>query len=228
MSGDNRTVATDALYYVGTVLSEDVKRDAVHFAVEPIVLGERGLRPGDEVGRLADGTFGRAAEKPLGIIDPFIPKTGVLNKGDRVFLFIEPGTIRSLRHVWEHPEFPDVQAGIAPSVEQSREIMADWASRQPPIVSLGVLDPQAQRRKESREWIENYAKSFGSDYDGQTVTYDELIEGAREYVRYGTRLCLGGLFEGEWTSGDFWVHWEIVTGESAGADFGENFFSCSC
>jgi hypothetical protein len=228
MSGDKRTVATDALEYVGTILGPEVKRDAVHFAVEPVEAGEHGLRAGDRIGRLFDGTFGRAVptENYLGIVDPFL--RWEIAKGDRFFLFIEPGTIRSLRHVWEHPDF---DSGVAHPV--STPVAARIPSHVPlapltgPFVP-GQLDPEAQRRKESRQWIENYALGFGTDYNGASVSYDELIQGARDYVRYGNRLSLGGLFEGECTSEEFWHHWEVVTGERAGEDYGDNFFSCSC
>jgi hypothetical protein len=41
-----RSVATDALATLGTIIDDTQKRDAIHIAVEPVIAGER-LRPGD-------------------------------------------------------------------------------------------------------------------------------------------------------------------------------------
>ena len=46
--GDKRTVATDALLTLGTIIGPAEKRDAIHLAVEPVIAGEK-LRPGDHV-----------------------------------------------------------------------------------------------------------------------------------------------------------------------------------
>lgn len=39
---DKRSVATDALETLGTIIDDKQKRDAIHLAVEPVVAGERG------------------------------------------------------------------------------------------------------------------------------------------------------------------------------------------
>lgn len=98
MSGDNRSVSTDALGTLGTIITSG-GRDAIHLAVEPTVAKEM-LKPGWDVG--ADGT----TEKPwVGIVDPFLKK-GV-RPGEMFWLVLYPRTITSLRHVWSHPAFPD-------------------------------------------------------------------------------------------------------------------------
>lgn len=82
---------------VGKLLTGTEGRDAIHFALAPVVASEI-LRPGQEVGR--NGSI----EGPmLGIVDPFL-KQDVL-PGQRFWLFLFPGTITSLRHVWAHPAF---------------------------------------------------------------------------------------------------------------------------
>lgn len=53
MSADKRTVTTDALETLGSIIGPDEKRDAIHLAVEPAVAAER-LYPGQDVG-LLDG-----------------------------------------------------------------------------------------------------------------------------------------------------------------------------
>ena len=106
---DKRTVHTDALDILGRVITEDdqIGRDAIHLAVEPVVAGQT-LHAGMEVGRRADGTFGYSnITKTLGIVDPFI--RDVIQIGEKFLLVIYPRQITTLRHVWEHPEFgPDV------------------------------------------------------------------------------------------------------------------------
>jgi hypothetical protein len=103
---DKRTVHTDALDTLGTVLDavKGLKRDAVHMAVEPCIAAEK-LHAGQHVGRLANGTYSASAGKHLGIVDPFL-KVPVYPES--VFwLMVYPRTITSLAHVWEHPDFPD-------------------------------------------------------------------------------------------------------------------------
>lgn len=95
-------MSTDALETLGTIIGNDEKRDAIHLAVENVVAGHT-LRPGDDVGFLDDGTVG-TCETPLGIVDPFL-KTSV-KMGQRFWLVVYPRQIKSLRHVWEHPDFP--------------------------------------------------------------------------------------------------------------------------
>ena len=41
MGSDKRSVATDALETLGTIIDDTQKRDAIHLAVEPVVAGER-------------------------------------------------------------------------------------------------------------------------------------------------------------------------------------------
>ncbi len=98
MSADKRTVTTDALQTLGTIITENEKRDAIHLAVENVV-AKQALYPGQHVG--ADGT----TNNPVGIVDPFI--RGRVLPGQRFWLVVYPRVITSLRHVWTHPAFPD-------------------------------------------------------------------------------------------------------------------------
>jgi ribosomal protein L7/L12 len=107
---DKRTVHTDALDILGRVITDDdqIGRDAIHLAVEPVVAGQT-LHAGMEVGRRADGTFGYSnITKTLGIVDPFI--RDIIQIGEKFLLVIYPRQITTLRHVWEHAEFgPEVR-----------------------------------------------------------------------------------------------------------------------
>jgi len=77
------------------------RRDAIHIAIAPVTASGE-LRPGQHVGPLPDGRFG-VVEKPIGIVDPFLP--GPVQDGQPFWLCLYPYTITSLRHVWTHPEF---------------------------------------------------------------------------------------------------------------------------
>lgn len=75
---------------VGTILESDPGRDAVHIALAPMI-ALREMRPGE---RLKDG-----------IVDPFLTRN--VQPGQRYFLFLYPGTVTRLRHVWTAPGFAD-------------------------------------------------------------------------------------------------------------------------
>lgn len=101
MSADNRTVATDALETLGTIIDEKAGRDAIHLAVEPAIAGET-LTPGQHVGFL-DGIAMPSHEPSVGIVDPFLKD--VIEEGQRFWLVVYPRQIKSLRHVWTHDAF---------------------------------------------------------------------------------------------------------------------------
>lgn len=95
---------------LGKVIEEgvDVRRDAIHTAVTPVVAGHD-MWPGDHVG--LNAVTGEADERSdlcvngrlIGIIDPFL--LGKVKKGQRVWLVLYPNSITGLRHVWTHWAF---------------------------------------------------------------------------------------------------------------------------
>ena len=88
---------------LGQIIEGEQHRDAIHIAVAPVEAAEQ-LRPGEQVGLLADGRASKAAHVALvGIVDPFLRVTVL--KGDRFWLWLTPYTITSLRHEWTHPAF---------------------------------------------------------------------------------------------------------------------------
>lgn len=116
MSGDVRTVATDALATLGTIHTEKQHRDAIHLAVEPCIAGETIPVGADIVLDQVDGEtlayctingqrLGRG--QGLGIADPFI-KADFIEVGEPFWFIMYPRQVHSLRHVWEHPAFPNV------------------------------------------------------------------------------------------------------------------------
>lgn len=83
---------------------EERRRDAIHIAVAPVTAAER-LTPGQHVGLIQEDDLERVGpcERPIGIVDPFLPVA--VESGQRFWLFLYPNTITGLRHVWTHPVF---------------------------------------------------------------------------------------------------------------------------
>lgn len=78
---------------------------------------------------------------------------------------------------------------------------------------------EASPAQESKNWLDNYAKSLD-------VTYDGLIRHANNYLEDGDYWVEGGRFEGECVPEEFWDHYESVTGKKV--ENRGSFFSCSC
>lgn len=105
MSADKRSVHTDALATLGTIIDSTQKRDAIHLAVEPVIAGDD-ISPGQDIG-LIGGRATWKAKKKLGIADPFVK--GKILAGQMFWLIVYPRQITSLRHVWEHPDFSSLE-----------------------------------------------------------------------------------------------------------------------
>lgn len=117
---DDRSVHTDALATLGTIITDAEKRDAIHIAVEPTI-AKQSLKPGQHVG--VDGT----TKNPVGIVDPFLSRD--VKAGERFWLLVYPRQITSLRHVWEHPGFPAAQLESSDAKSFSERWMRRWAMK---------------------------------------------------------------------------------------------------
>lgn len=115
---DKRTVSTDALETLGTIIGPGEKRDAIHLAVIPVIAGQD-LLPGQDVG--VSGCMAITACEKIGIVDPFLTK--LVSKGQYFWLVIYPRKITSLRHVWSHPAFDDADVpALAVPTSQDDEL----------------------------------------------------------------------------------------------------------
>jgi hypothetical protein len=106
---------------IGQIAEGDDRRDAIHVAVVTATATEK-LYPGQSVG--ADGT---TKAPHVGIVDPFL--SGPVFPGQRYWLCLKPKTVTSLRHVWTHPAFLDVDTppGAAPSKSESESWLRSFA-----------------------------------------------------------------------------------------------------
>jgi len=204
MSADKRSVSTDALETLGMIIDETQKRDAIHIAVEPVVAGEK-RAPGEHI-TVKDGVAtGVKIGEGLGIVDPFL--TQPVKQGQRFWFLMYPRQVRSLRHVWSHPDFAD-----EPVVESALATPAAPAPK-PPVPAI--------EEATAEQWIRAYADSLN-------VGYKDLVDSARYFLESGEYMCRGAVLDGEYTSKAFWGHFEKLTGIPIPAEKRENFFTCSC
>ena len=78
------------------------QRDAVHIAIAAVTSSEV-LPPGQHVGLVGPDRVGTNADRKIGIVDPFL--TEDVQPEQLFYVWLYPGTITSLRHVWSHPAF---------------------------------------------------------------------------------------------------------------------------
>lgn len=193
---EDRTVHTDALKTLGKIIDSTQKRDAIHIAVEPVIAGGY-LRPGQHVGFYPNGTVGDVTNR-IGVVDPFLKHD--VRQGDRFWLLVYPRTITSLRHVWEHPEFPSA--------------LAENSAMPPKQMSVSEKWMRAWARKHFMEDLE---------YDIGTPSEDAAYAFALEIGdthRIGSFENARDYIDSEW-----WGHWEALTGRKGDRD---QYFSCAC
>lgn len=177
---------------IGKLIDQERGRDAIHVAVAPVEAAEK-LLPGEDVGINDEGKATKRNFRAVGIVDPFL-KVNYVKPGERFYLFLYPGTITSLRHEWVHPAFKG---------------KPDRATEDP-------------RKKESREWVEDFARKLG-------ISYERLMGGAEAYAQNGDYLHMGDNesyndYYGEMPT--FWSHYSALTGKAVTETGG--FFSCAC
>ena len=200
----------------------DEKRDAIHLGVEPVEAGEQ-LAVGAIIG-IKDGKAYQSTKrngiKALGIVDPFL-ESKVL-PGQRFWLVVLPCQITSLRHVWEHPDFPD-------SRETSHEVTVSKAwddlsdAERKTHVAIGTELGKAW------EFMENYAEEL-PDYEGD-ITAEQLFDQGLEAIEdpNGYNYLVGGSsMEGERPSAEFWEAMSVLLNRDLTNVEKPNFFSCSC
>ena len=93
---------------LGRLCTDFAQKDAVHVAVVPVVAGQA-LYPGDSVAlndKKEAVKVKYSKELRIGVVDCFL--TNPINKGERFYLMLLPGSIKSIRHDWTHSALPEV------------------------------------------------------------------------------------------------------------------------
>lgn len=240
---DKRSVHTDALETLGTIIGDDEHRDAIHLAVEPVEAGEW-LVPGQDISLVNGKAFNRTG-KHVGIVDPFLKEP--IAPGQKFWLVVYPRMITSLRHVWTHPSFADVpevavaqapfaqpaEEGAAPPKRTRTRKKSNHAVAHEQLIQARLLQEERDaetaaeaervyKRGQAEQWLRDYADTVDADFDEMMSVADShhSPDGWGDYLSDGVK------WEGESVPEEFWEHYAIykdVEYRHAG-----NFFSCSC
>ena len=89
---------------VGSIVGPDAPRDAIHVAIIAVQAGEW-LSPGEKVTMLLGRAYKAKDQRALGVVDPFLSEE--VDRLEWFYLFLNPGSITSLRHDWTHPAFTE-------------------------------------------------------------------------------------------------------------------------
>lgn len=206
---EKHTTHTDALDTLGFIIGSQEKRDAIHLAVFPVQAKEK-LQPGKHVA-LDEGrkAYFTPVGKGVGIVDPFL--TEPVKTGEWFWLVIYPRQISSLRHVWEHPAFP--QSGETNHGEQN----------------------QSEDKQASEAWLRSFVdRNDLPDFDkvvaactGQPLKpigdWDEDVY----YHNDDEYITFQGIDAHCDVDAEFWKHMEIYTGFSV-ANSRITYLGCSC
>jgi hypothetical protein len=199
----------DATLTLGTIITEEMARDAVHVAVENVAASET-FRPGQHVS-VKDGIAYPACNgKPVGVVDPFL--SSLVEAGERFWLFVYPRTITSLRHIWQHPDIPAI-------------------TDQQVVQATEEANPD---RAESEAWMREFcSRNDCPPYDilmmmlrGEDVTtvYGDHVSYHldREY------FSISGMDAHCAIPNIFWQHAEVLTGRTFTRRERPRYFTCSC
>ena len=205
-----RTVTTDALETLGEIHIRAEKRDAIHLAVEPVEAGER-LLPGQHI--TIEKGIARAAAigQGMGIVDPFLARP--VKTGERFWFVMYPRMVRSLRHVWTHPAFPD-----EPMVGPKLVDLAEEAEKE----RVAALDRAEKMLNSDVEYLTNYATELNMSYTEFMSIADDWVDREQHYV--GGSEAEGIHFD----PAKFWKAWERVTGREVPPERRHSFIGCSC
>lgn len=207
-SADKRSVSTDALETLGTIITAHEKRDAIHLAVDNVVAVEV-LQPGQDIGFVVGGVG--VCDDPVGIVDPFLKAP--VQIGERFWLVVYPREITSLRHVWSHPKFDDE--------DEDESIVADKAAR-------FEFKKELDGTNAAKRWIESYADSVGLGFDELINAAEEWVSSSHDTTWGGDYLNRGELLDGVSLPSEFWIHYQKFTGKVVDPQYQQNFFTCSC
>lgn len=184
---------------IGETPLEGAKRDAVNFAVIPAVCGRLHLAPGSRVKLVDCLAVPSSIAECIGIVDPF--RVGYVSTGQRFWLFMNPGTITSIRHDWTHP-----------AVDSCDQVVQGFSG-----------DMEA-----SLKWIDDFAETLEISTRTLMSAAGQYVSCQRIF-HMGENESYKNASDEEWT--EFWKHYGLVTGVQPPQQHPEYPpvpFSCSC
>lgn len=192
---------------LGSLITKQQERDAVHIAVVPMIAGEE-LAAGKPF-RLKVGTVDVALSgiyntqssqheiQAIGVVDPFLSMNKMwVDPGERFWGLLYPGTVTSMRHHWSHPAFEHLPEPMSIHETWLREFADKWNFKFSELIAAGTgegLDPN---------W--RYVTAYGKDLHSAA----ELDDGDEDL---------------------FWHHLEAYTGKQFNQEHRRKMeWSCSC
>jgi hypothetical protein len=113
---------------LGRIIERPQTRDAVHIAVAPVEAGTK-LAPGQSIKLDKKGSTVAVGSANLwdrlGVVDPYLGRS--VEPGEKFWMFLTPGSIKSIRHYWTHPSFQDNDILDSPIKTEAAKVIEYWA-----------------------------------------------------------------------------------------------------
>ncbi len=126
------------------ITKTDASRDCVHIAIVPLIAGEQIWR--GEFIKLAYGTANVAlkaetayGDDVIGVADPYLSQYRI-EKGQRFYGFLTPGTVTGMTHRWQHPAFDNPPQPKDEHEKWLREFCDKWNFRFDDLIQAGVSE----------------------------------------------------------------------------------------
>lgn len=144
---------------IGQLITQHTERDAIHVAIAPVSAGVD-LKPGQRI-KLNHHKQAIPATRDdyIGIVDPWL-RTKVC-AGQWFWILLNPNTITALRHYWNHPDFPELQAN------EEQQAALEWMQH---FIDQMGSDPQGEEMTIER--LLHAADHWLQEGDGTRWGYD--------------------------------------------------------
>jgi hypothetical protein len=148
---------------LGRILTDDKgTKDAIHIAVIPLIAGED-LRSGEKIKlKFNSENIALSADydeqNAFGIVDPFlINEDRYVEKGQRFYGLLFPGTVTGMRHEWQHPIFNAPKKEICEHEAWIRNFCDEWNFDYDELIRVALSD------EDYKETYGRYIVSHGHD-----------------------------------------------------------------
>lgn len=125
-----------------------VEKDAIHVPILPATAGER-IMPGALVG-INNAGYAVNEARGIGVADPFIKRA--IERDENFYLWLRPGTVKNLRHDWDHPVLEGIKDSRA--FERAEIAIKEFA---------GILDVSLEELLEAAEESTDGSLYFSRD-----------------------------------------------------------------